>query len=301
MALADSVPGVSGGTVAFLLGFYDKFIGSIHNLFFGSRDERKEALTFLLRLGCGWIVGMILAILVLSSLFASQIYVVSSVFLGFIIGGIPVIVMEEKDGFRHVMPGVFFALLGAAIVVAVAWMSSVGGVGALTLVPVTWTMLLRLVITGAFTIGAMFLPGISGSTILLIFGAYMPVISGVRRVFGLDFSALPAILALVVGVIAGALCIVKLIKTSLEKYRPQMMYLVLGMMVGSLYAIWMGPTTLDVPQPAMSPGSFSILGCLGGFALVALLQLAKTLEDRRLKQLEDQAKSMSKTRRRSGK
>lgn len=295
MALADSVPGVSGGTVAFLLGFYDKFIGSIHDLFFGSRDERKEALRFLLRLGCGWIVGMILAVLVLSSLFTSHIYVVSSVFLGFIIGGIPVIVMEEKDSFRHAMPGVFFALLGAAIV----WMSSVGGVGALTLAPVTWTMLLRLVITGALAIGAMFLPGISGSTILLIFGAYMPVISGVRRVLGLDFSALPAILALIVGVAIGALCIVKLIKTGLEKYRPQMMYLVLGMMVGSLYAIWMGPTTLDVPQPAMSVGSFSILGCLGGFALVALLQLAKTLEDRRLKQMEDQAKSMSKTHRRA--
>lgn len=41
MALADSVPGVSGGTVAFIMGFYDKFIGSIHDLVFGRREEKS--------------------------------------------------------------------------------------------------------------------------------------------------------------------------------------------------------------------------------------------------------------------
>lgn len=41
MALADSVPGVSGGTVAFIMGFYDRFIGSIHDLVFGRREEKR--------------------------------------------------------------------------------------------------------------------------------------------------------------------------------------------------------------------------------------------------------------------
>ena len=44
MALADSVPGVSGGTVAFIMGFYDQFIGSIHDMAFGSTKEKKAAL-----------------------------------------------------------------------------------------------------------------------------------------------------------------------------------------------------------------------------------------------------------------
>lgn len=54
MALADSVPGVSGGTIAFLLGFYDKFIGSLDALVSGTKEERKEALVFLVKLGIGW-------------------------------------------------------------------------------------------------------------------------------------------------------------------------------------------------------------------------------------------------------
>ena len=46
MALADSVPGVSGGTIAFLLGFYDKFIDSIDDLLTGTKEERKDAFCF---------------------------------------------------------------------------------------------------------------------------------------------------------------------------------------------------------------------------------------------------------------
>ena len=51
MALADSVPGVSGGTVAFLLGFYDKFIMSLDHLMSGTKEERIEAIKFLIRIG----------------------------------------------------------------------------------------------------------------------------------------------------------------------------------------------------------------------------------------------------------
>ena len=65
MALADSVPGVSGGTIAFILGFYDKFINSLDSLFYGDFDEKKRAFWFLLKLGSGWIVGLCLATFIL--------------------------------------------------------------------------------------------------------------------------------------------------------------------------------------------------------------------------------------------
>ena len=93
MALADSVPGVSGGTVAFIMGFYDKFIGSIDDLFFGKMKKKKSAFGYLVKLGIGWAVGMVLAILILSVLFESHIYTVSSLFIGFIAGSIPLIIM----------------------------------------------------------------------------------------------------------------------------------------------------------------------------------------------------------------
>ena len=96
MALADSVPGVSGGTIAFIMGFYDKFINSLDALVYGDKSKKIEALKFLIKLGIGWIVGMVLASLVLASLFEKNIYEISSLFLGFIILSIPLIIKEEK-------------------------------------------------------------------------------------------------------------------------------------------------------------------------------------------------------------
>ena len=97
MALADSVPGVSGGTVAFLLGFYDQFIDSIDDLITGNMEKKKTAFFFLIKLGIGWVTGMILAILILANVFESHIYAISSLFIGFIIFAIPIVVREELD------------------------------------------------------------------------------------------------------------------------------------------------------------------------------------------------------------
>ena len=73
MALADSVPGVSGGTVAFILGFYDRFINALHDLLGRDNAARKTALAYLLKLGVGWIVGMGLCVSLLAGLFADHI------------------------------------------------------------------------------------------------------------------------------------------------------------------------------------------------------------------------------------
>ena len=89
MAMADSVPGVSGGTVAYILGFYERFIDALHYLFSGSMRERKEALRYLLKLGVGWIIGMVSSVLVLAQLFESHIYFLTSLFLGLTLAALP--------------------------------------------------------------------------------------------------------------------------------------------------------------------------------------------------------------------
>ena len=61
MAMADSVPGVSGGTILFLLGLYDNFIGSLSKLISGTKEERIDSLKFLIRLGIGWACGGVLS------------------------------------------------------------------------------------------------------------------------------------------------------------------------------------------------------------------------------------------------
>ena len=55
MAMADAVPGVSGGTIAFVMGFYDIFIESLDNIITGNKKEKQNAFLFLLKLGAGWI------------------------------------------------------------------------------------------------------------------------------------------------------------------------------------------------------------------------------------------------------
>ena len=82
MALADSVPGVSGGTIAFILGFYDRFLDALHQLFGTDTDARRAAVRYLLQLGLGWVVGMVASVAALAELFASQVYFMSSLFLG---------------------------------------------------------------------------------------------------------------------------------------------------------------------------------------------------------------------------
>lgn len=110
MALADSVPGVSGGTIAFILGFYDKFVTSLNNIIFGNKKEKKEAVFFLIKLGIGWIIGMLIATLVLTSLFEKHIYAISSLFLGFIIFSIPFIIKEEKNCLKNNHKNIMFLI-----------------------------------------------------------------------------------------------------------------------------------------------------------------------------------------------
>lgn len=275
MALADSVPGVSGGTVAFIMGFYDQFIGSIHDLAFGSMQEKKAAIRYLIKLGIGWIIGMGLAVVILSSLFESHIYVVSSLFIGFIVGAIPLIILEEKENLREVGKGIAFCLIGIVIVAGITWLNGRTGSAAMDLSLFSGAMGVKLFLIGMIAISAMFLPGISGSTLLLIFGAYIPVITAVKGFLSLQFAYLPALIFFGCGVLTGAVTVVKVIKVCLEKFRLQTVYLILGMMIGSFYVIIMGPTTLSIPQHALHMTDFNVIAALIGAGLVVGMQIVK--------------------------
>lgn len=281
MALADSVPGVSGGTVAFIMGFYDRFIGSIDRLVFGKVREKKEGLSYLLKLGIGWAAGMALAVLALTALFESHIYLISSVFIGFIIGAVPLIIRDEKESFCQIRKGILFLIAGIALVALVTAANGLTGSSSADLSRMSAGLGIRLFLIGMVAISAMFLPGISGSTMLLVFGVYLPVMTAIRGVLHMNLAYLPALLVFACGILAGAATVVRGIRICLEKFRPQTVYLILGMMIGSLYAIVMGPTTLKVPQMAMTPGSFSILAAVLGAALVLGMQAVRDRRERK--------------------
>ena len=130
-------------------------------------------------------------------------------------------------------------------------------------------------------ISAMVLPGISGSTLLLIFGLYIPIMNSVKEVLHFNLEALPVLIIFLLGILTGIIAIIKIIKMALQKYRSQTIYLIIGLMLGSIYAIVMGPTTLDVPQNPMTFRTFSIISfILGGAVIFGLEKTKEILEEK---------------------
>lgn len=276
MALADSVPGVSGGTIAFILGFYDQFITSLNNIIFGTKEEKKNALFFLIKLGFGWIIGMVLAVLILTNLLESHIYVVSSLFLGFIIFSIPFIIKEEKNCLKGKYGNLFFTLLGIMIVSFITYFNSVSNGGnVVDITNLNFGLVIYVFVSAMIAISAMVLPGISGSTLLLIFGLYMPIMNAIKELIHMNLSYFPVLVVFGLGVIIGIILVIKFIKMALKKFRSQTVYLIIGLMIGSLYAIVMGPTTLENAQDPMSLETFHIIWFMIGCLIIYSLEKIK--------------------------
>ncbi len=278
MALADSVPGVSGGTIAFLLGQYDNFINSLNYLVVGNKKKKIKAIRFLIQLMMGWIVGFILAVLLLTSVFEEHIYQVSSLFLGFILFSIPIVTREERNYFLGHGKNSIYMLLGIVVVVLITYFNPTsGGESSIDLLNMSFSTAIYLFVAAMVAISAMVLPGISGSTLLLIFGLYVPVMNTIKSALSFQVEAFPSVIIFGLGILVGIVTVVRLVKIALEKFRSQTVYAIVGLMIGSLYAIIMGPTTLDTPQQAMTISTFSILFFVIGGALIGGLQILKRL------------------------
>ena len=284
MALADSVPGVSGGTVAFVLGFYDKFINSLDNLIYGNVKEKKEALKFLFKIGIGWIIGFIIASLVLTSFFETEIYKASSLFMGFIICSIPLILKEEKSALKGKYKNLLFTALGIVVVVLITYFNPVSGeANIIDISNLSFGLGAYIFVSAMIAISAMVLPGISGSTLLLVFGLYIPIMTAIKELLHFNLSVLPVVFIFGLGILAGIASVIKLIKLALKKYRSQTIYTIIGLMVGSIYAIIMGATTLVVPKDPMSFKTFSIVFfIIGGIIIFGLEKLKNVFEKHEL-------------------
>ena len=277
MALADSVPGVSGGTIAFLLGFYDEFINSLNDLMGKDNARRKQAFIFLFKLGIGWILGFCLSVLVLSGLFQDYIYEISSVFMGLTLFAIPMVIREERHSMKGRYGNLIFTFAGMALVFCISYFNPAGGQGInVSVEHLSLGLVVYVFITAMVAITAMVLPGISGSTLLLIFGLYVPVINAIHEFMHLNFSYFPVLVIFGLGVLTGIIAIIRIIKNCLANYRSQTIYMILGLMIGSLYAIIQGPTTLDVPQPPMNISTFHIGFFILGAVILGALEFLKT-------------------------
>ena len=120
-------------------------------------------------------------------------------------------------------------------------------------------------------------PGISGSTMLLIFGLYSSILNVIKQVLRLNLDYLPAIMIFGVGVLVGVLVTVRKVRSLLRKFRVGTIYCIIGLMIGSTYAVIMGSTSLEILKPPMYAYSFSIVFFIIGCTLVQGLEKLKTI------------------------
>ena len=280
MALADSVPGVSGGTIAFILGFYDKFIEALHEFFEGEKGERKPAFFYILKLGLGWVFGLLLSIFFLSELFQSEIYFMSSVFLVLTTMSLPFVINNEREILKKNKNNFYFIFIGIIIVALLVYFRGKSKlIGNFDLINPNIFEYFYLFIAGAVAISVMVLPGISGSSILLIAGVYIPVVEAVGEVLRFNFEKILPLFVMSLGILFGIFMSIRIIRDRMRKSRDKMLYLIIGMIIGSLYAIVMGPTTIGGNLP-LSLETFSPLGFFIGIVILFILEIIKIMTEK---------------------
>ncbi|HCG2299606.1 TPA: DUF368 domain-containing protein [Staphylococcus aureus] len=241
MGTSDLVPGVSGGTIALLLGIYNQFISSISSIF-----SRRfwPSFTFLIPI----IIGMLLAMGSLSNLFnylLSQHHIPTMFFFGgLIIGIVPYLlkISNYKTSFttKHYM----MVIAGIAILIVITLMNN-GDKHAGETLTLSTSLIIKYFIAGMCASSAMLLPGISGSFMLLVFGVYGTVMLAISEVVKLNFTGLPILLAVGFGVLAGFIISSKIIQYFLTHHKLMTFALIIGFVVGSLFAVFPGlPTNI---------------------------------------------------------
>ncbi len=260
MAIADSVPGISGSTIAYSMGYYEEFIASIANL--TKSGNRKSSINFIFNLGIGWVTGFICSILIISTLVESNIFLVSSLFFGLVLASIPATtydyVQELLDNKKYVV----FTIIGIVSVVLITNVST-------EFITITNNVVDKNIATYSYffivaivAISSMLLPGMSGSTVMLIFGVYEIIIAMIKEFLFFNFVNTSFLVVFGVGVLLGAAVATKVIVYFFTKFKPQMIYLIQGLLIGSLYAIIQGPVKHH--NQSLSIDNFSILFFLVG-------------------------------------
>ncbi|MCH4826493.1 MAG: DUF368 domain-containing protein [Planococcus sp. (in: firmicutes)] len=229
MGISDLIPGVSGGTIAFILGIYDRLLEAISGFF--SRNWKKQ-LGFLVPLGIGIVITLLLFSRVIEYLLEQHHEATQFFFMGLIIGVIPYIMKqaEVKKNFtaRHV---IILLVIGAALAVT-AFIPTEENLAPIT--SLTVPVFFMLFFSGWLASMAMLLPGISGSFILLLLGVYSTAINA------LSTLNIPIVFAIGAGVIVGFIVSSKAIQYLLQHFTYVTYAAIIGLIIGSLFVVFPG-------------------------------------------------------------
>ncbi len=230
MGAADVVPGVSGGTIAFISGIYEELLSSISAINIGLlKILKKEGVTeawrqlngnFLLSLLIGIFVSVLSLAKVISWLLIHQPILLWSFFFGLVLASIIYIAKQltKWDGLSIVL-----ATIGAVLAYYITTLNPLVSEN---------SSLFFLFLSGALAICAMILPGISGSFILVLLGAYKPILSAVND------KNLRVIAVVGIGAVVGLLSFSRVLKWLFSHYKNYTLAVLTGFILGSLNKIW---------------------------------------------------------------
>jgi putative membrane protein len=236
MGIAEVIPGVSGGTIAFITGIYEQLLRSIKafgpEAIKGFREKGVvgfwEAINgnFLLTLLVGMAAGMILGVFGVTWVLENYPVLLWSFFFGLILGSVVFVARMIKQ-WNYVTVLAF--IIGTAIAYFITIASPAEGNQAL------WFVF----VSGMLAICALMLPGISGSFILLLMGMYtfiIPTVKNALKTF--DPSSIKVLIVFAAGALVGLGGFSRVLTWTFKKYHDQTMGLLAGFMLGSLNKIW---------------------------------------------------------------
>ena len=230
--VANIIPGVSGGTIAITMGIYEEMISSIS----GFLKNPKKSIMYLLPIGIGAVLSILLMSKVISFCLDRFPAPTNLFFIGLIVGGIPLLTRKVK-GAKFNPINAFLLLLTFSIIMFMTF--SDGGGSNMDLSNVTFGKMILLFIVGMIAAGCMVIPGISGSFVLMLLGAYKPVISVIGDLT--NFSNLGHNLSILIpfgiGVVVGIILIAKILEFLFNKYEVSTYYAILGFILASVIAL----------------------------------------------------------------
>ncbi|HIF01716.1 MAG TPA: DUF368 domain-containing protein [Planctomycetes bacterium] len=294
MGAADIVPGVSGGTVALILGVYERLIAAITRcdatflkLLF-SRQWRAAAdhidLRFITALGCGIAVGIGGLASLMTYLLSNQMSFTFAVFTGMIIAS-SMIVARRIPKWNIQLVGML--LLGSVVALRLVTLSVLQNPP---------ESLWYLYLCGMIGITAMILPGISGAFILLLLNRYHYITDSIKGLVhgNIDIAVITALFVFGMGCLTGLLSFSRVLRWLLSRYHDETMAVLCGFMLGSLYKLWpfQRDATPDVekfkhktfenfiPDAFTSQVWVAIVLCVCGVSVVLLLDVFGRRTDR---------------------
>jgi putative membrane protein len=246
--ITETIPGVSGGTIAIILGFYSELIETINHFF---RDYKKY-LKFLIPVILGAVSGILLFSSIIHYLLTYHSFPTMLFFIGLITGIIPLIfnkVKEPGQGFK--IKEILLIVIPFIVLIVISELKGISIPEPETAInDVNFPFMIFIFFAGMIAAAALIIPGISGSFILLLLGLYPLIIyavSSIRILFS-DFSNTVLFLNIVkvlgplaIGIIIGGLSMARIIEKLLNNYHKIIYSVILGLLSGSVVVLLKAP------------------------------------------------------------